>query len=39
VRSVNLHYRDPATIDVSEWSADPETLVVPDAGEVLYRLR
>lgn len=39
VRSVNLHYRDPATIDVSEWEADPDALVVPDAGEVLYRLR
>lgn len=39
VRSVNLHYRDPATIDVAEWSMDPEALVVPDAGEVLYRLR
>ena len=39
VRSVNLHYRDPATIDVTEWERDPETLVVPDAGEVLYRLR
>ena len=39
VRSVNLHYRDPATVDVREWEADPEALVVPDAGEVLYRLR
>lgn len=39
VRSVNLHYRDPSTIDVAEWSADPDALVVPDAGEVLYRLR
>jgi nickel-dependent lactate racemase len=39
VRSVNLHYRDPAGIDVAEWLADPDALVVPDAGEVLYRLR
>ena len=39
VSSINLHYRDPATIDVREWEADPEALVVPDAGEVLYRLR
>jgi nickel-dependent lactate racemase len=39
VRSVNLHYRDPSTIDVTEWSKDADALVVPDAGEVLYRLR
>jgi hypothetical protein len=24
---------------VERWAADPGTLVVPDAGEVLYRLR
>lgn len=35
---VNLGYRDPAGIEVAEWAADPGTLVVPDAGEVLYRL-
>jgi lactate racemase len=39
VRSVNLSYRDPATVDVEAWARDPATLVVPDAGEVLYRLR
>jgi nickel-dependent lactate racemase len=38
-RAVNLGYRDPATIDVSDLAADPETLVVPRAGEVLFRLR
>ena len=38
-RRANLSYRDPATIDVAEWEADPEALVAPDAGEVLYRLR
>jgi nickel-dependent lactate racemase len=38
-RSVNLGYRDPATIEVSDFAADPETLVVPRAGEVLFRLR
>ena len=38
-RSVNLGYRDPATIDVAAFAADPDTLVVPRAGEVLYRLR
>jgi nickel-dependent lactate racemase len=38
-RAVNLDYLDPATIDVDAWAADPETLVVADAGEDLYRLR
>jgi nickel-dependent lactate racemase len=38
-RAVNLGYRDPATIDVTDFAADPETLVVPRAGEVLFRLR
>ena len=28
-----------ASIDVAEWSRDPDTLVVQDAGEILYRLR
>lgn len=37
--AVNLGYRDPATIDVAAYAADPETLVVPRAGEVLFRLR
>ena len=38
-RAVNLGYRHPATIDVPDFAADPETLVVPRAGEVLFRLR
>jgi len=38
-RAVNLGYLDPAEIDPAAWAADPETLVVPDAGEDLYRLR
>ena len=38
VRSVNLDYLDPASIDIAAYEADPETLVVPDAGEVLFRL-
>jgi nickel-dependent lactate racemase len=38
-RALNLDYLDPATIDVEAWAADPGTLVVPDAGEDLYRLR
>lgn len=37
---VNLRYRDPASIDPDEWAArnDPDVLVVPRAGEYLYRL-
>ncbi|MGH3471046.1 MAG: lactate racemase domain-containing protein, partial [Nocardioidaceae bacterium] len=38
-RSINLDYLDPAVIDPTAWAADPGTLVVPDAGEDLYRLR
>jgi lactate racemase len=39
VRRANLGYLDPDAVDVERWAADPGTLVVPDAGEVLYRLR
>ena len=39
VRAVNLRYLDPATIDIAAYEADPETLVVHQAGEVLHRLR
>ena len=39
VRRANLGYLDPATVDIARWQADPDALVVPDAGEVLYRLR
>ncbi|CAA9310945.1 MAG: Novel D-mannonate dehydrogenase [uncultured Friedmanniella sp.] len=39
VRSVNLSYLDPATVDVEAYAADPDTFVEPHAGEVLYRLR
>ena len=38
VRSVNLDYLDPAQVDLEAWAADPGTLVVPDAGEHLFRL-
>jgi lactate racemase len=38
-RSVNLDYLDPAGIDPLEWAKDPDTMVVPNAGEDLYRLR
>lgn len=36
---VNLGYLDPATIDVDAWKADPNTKVVENAGEILFRLR
>ena len=39
VRSINLDYLDPAEVDIEAWTADPDTLVVPQAGEVLFRLR
>jgi nickel-dependent lactate racemase len=40
-RAVNLGYRDPASIDPQAWAAEaqPDRLVVPRAGEYLYRLR
>ncbi|GAB3703579.1 lactate racemase domain-containing protein [Mariniluteicoccus flavus] len=37
--SINLGYLDPAEVDVAAYEADPDTLVVPHAGEVLHRLR
>jgi hypothetical protein len=38
-RALGLTYLDPASIDIAEWERDPETLVVHNAGEILYRLR
>ena len=40
-RRINLGYRDPATIDVAAWAGRESEgiLVVPRAGEMLYRLR
>ena len=40
-RGINLGYRDPASIDVAAWQGreDEGILVVPRAGEMLYRLR
>jgi len=39
--SINLGYRDPRSIDVDQWrkSQDGDTLVVDNAGQVLYRLQ
>ncbi|HET9872257.1 MAG TPA: lactate racemase domain-containing protein [Propionibacteriaceae bacterium] len=39
VRAVNLSYLDPASVNVADYQADPDTFVEPHAGEVLYRLR
>ena len=36
---INLGYLDPAAVDVDAWRRDPDTLVVPRAGEMLYRVR
>jgi nickel-dependent lactate racemase len=40
-RRINLGYLDPATVDVKEWTGreDEGILVVPRAGEMLYRLK
>ncbi len=38
-RSLGLNYLDPAQVDPDAWARDPETLVVPNAGEILFRLR
>ncbi len=38
VLAANLGYLDPAALDLAAEAADPRTLVVPDAGEILYRL-
>lgn len=37
----NLGYRDPATINLAEWAGreDEGILLVPKAGEILYRLK
>ena len=36
---VNLGYRDPATIDPAQFAGREGILLVPHAGEMLYRLR
>ena len=40
-RKINLGYRDPARIDVAEWTdrEDEGRLYVPKAGEMLYKLK
>ena len=38
VLAANLGHLDPAALDLAAETDDPRTLVVPDAGEILYRL-
>jgi hypothetical protein len=38
-RSINLDYLDPVEGHLTAWAAGPDTHVVPDAGEDVYRLR
>ena len=37
--AANLGYLDPASVDHDAFAAEPDTLVVPRAGEMLFRLR
>lgn len=39
VEAVGLNHLDPATIDLAALAADPGTLVVHNAGELLHRIR
>ncbi|MFH5823575.1 lactate racemase domain-containing protein [Georgenia sp. AZ-5] len=39
VEAVNLKWMDPADVDIAAMEADPDTFVVHNAGEVLYRLK
>ena len=38
-RAANLGYLDPREVDIAAFEADPDPLVVPQAGAVLFRLR
>jgi hypothetical protein len=37
-RHLNLGYTDPARVHIEDYEGDPKTLIVPRAGEMLYRL-
>jgi len=39
VRGANLGYLAPEDFDLAAYEADPDTMVVPNAGETLFRLR
>ncbi len=36
---INLGYLDPKSIDAEAWAGEADTLVVPRAGEMLYRVK
>jgi len=38
-QGINLSYRDVGAIDIERWKNDEDTLVVEEAGQVLYRLK
>jgi nickel-dependent lactate racemase len=38
-RSVNLGYLDPSTVDAAAFATEPGAMVVPRAGEILFRLK
>jgi lactate racemase len=38
-RRINLGYLDPVAVNPDEWAREPDTLVVPRAGELLFRLK
>ena len=38
VKAMNLNYLDPNSLNIAEFENDDETLVLPNAGEVLCRL-
>ena len=38
-QKINLGYLDPASVDAEAWARDHGTLVVPRAGEMLYRVK
>jgi nickel-dependent lactate racemase len=38
-RALGLSYLDPRAIDIAECEKDPDTMVVPNAGEILFRPR
>lgn len=39
VRAVGLEYLDPAEVNIEAYESDDETFVVPNAGELLFRLK
>jgi hypothetical protein len=38
-RRINLGYLDPASVNIDEWREHEDWLVVPHAGEMLYRVK